>query len=206
MQTKDHWENLYVKKGEKSVSWFQQHALTSLEIIRRTTASKSARIVDVGGGASTLVDDLLGEGYRELTVLDISAAALHASKLRLGGNGDRVNWIEADITEAVLPARHYDVWHDRAVFHFLTDPEARHKYVEAVLHAVKPGGQVIVATFGPNGPLRCSGLPTVRYSPESLHDEFGERFLLIEHKEEAHVTPSGAVQQFIYCYCRKQDA
>lgn len=206
METKRHWENIYTAKGEKRVSWFQEHALTSLEIIGRTAASKSARIIDVGGGASTLVDDLLGEGYRDITVLDISAEALHAAKRRLGGNSNLVNWIEADITEVVLPGRHYDVWHDRAVFHFLTDAEARRKYVEAVLHSVKPGGHVIVATFGPNGPLQCSGLPIVRYSPESLHDQFGGRFLLIEHKEEAHVTPTGAVQQFVYCYCRKQDA
>jgi 2-polyprenyl-3-methyl-5-hydroxy-6-metoxy-1,4-benzoquinol methylase len=205
MQTKDHWENIYVEKGGRGVSWFQEHALASLEIIRRTAVSKSAKIIDVGGGASTLVDDLLGEGYRDLTVLDISAKALNAAKLRLGGNGGLVNWIEADITEAVLPGRHYGVWHDRGVFHFLTDPQARRKYVEAVLHAVKPGGHVIVATFGPDGPLQCSGLPIVRYSPETLHDEFGGQFLLVEHKEEAHVTPTGAVQQFIYCYCRKQD-
>jgi len=205
METKQHWESIYTTKGEKRVSWFQEHALTSLGIIARTAASNSARIIDVGGGASTLVDDLLGKGYRELTVLDVSAEALRAAKLRLGGNSDQVNWIEADITEVVLPERHFDVWHDRAVFHFLTDPRARHKYVEAVLHSLKPGGHVIVATFGPNGPLQCSGLPIVRYSPESLHHEFGGQFLLIEHKEEAHVTPTGAVQQFIYCYCRKQD-
>jgi 2-polyprenyl-3-methyl-5-hydroxy-6-metoxy-1,4-benzoquinol methylase len=206
METKQHWENVYTTKGEKRVSWFQEHALTSVKIIRRAAASKSARIIDVGGGASTLVDDLLGDGYREFTVLDISAEALHAAKLRLGCNSNLVNWIEADIARVALPGCHYDVWHDRAVFHFLTDPEARHRYVEAVLHSVKPGGHIIVATFGPNGPLQCSGLPIVRYSPESLHDEFGGRFLLIEHREEAHVTPTGAVLPFIYCYCRKRDA
>jgi 2-polyprenyl-3-methyl-5-hydroxy-6-metoxy-1,4-benzoquinol methylase len=205
MQTKRHWEDIYSAKGEKRVSWYQEHARTSLEIIRRTAAPKSARIIDVGGGASTLVDDLLADGYRELAVLDISAEALHAAKLRLGGNSSLVDWIEADITAIELPARHYDVWHDRAVFHFLTDEEARRKYVAAVLRSVKPGGHVIVATFGPNGPLQCSGLAIVRYSPESLHDAFGAQFVLIEHKEEAHVTPAGGMQQFIYCYCRMQD-
>jgi SAM-dependent methyltransferase len=206
METKRHWENIYTSKGVKRVSWYQEHALTSMDLIRRTGSSKSANIIDVGGGASTLVDDLLGEGYRELSVLDISAEALLAAKLRLGGNAALVNWIEADITQVDLPGRHYDLWHDRAVFHFLTDPEARRKYVEAVLHALKPGGHVIVGTFGPNGPLQCSGLPIVRYSPESLHDEFGGQFLLIEHREEAHVTPAGAVQQFIHCWCRKREA
>jgi 2-polyprenyl-3-methyl-5-hydroxy-6-metoxy-1,4-benzoquinol methylase len=205
MEAKQHWDKVYASKGEKRVSWFQEHALTSLELIRRTAVPKDARIIDVGGGASTLVDDLLAEGYRNVTILDLSAEALQTAKRRLGGDGARVGWIEADVTETVLPARHYDVWHDRAVFHFLTDPGARRKYVEAVLRSVKPGGHVIVATFGPQGPLQCSGLPIVRYSPESLHDEFGGQFLLVEHKEESHVTPAGAVQQFIYCYCRTRE-
>jgi len=205
METKRHWENVYATKGEKRVSWFQERALTSMEIIGRAAASKDARIIDVGGGASTLVDDLLAARYLDITVLDISAEALRTAKHRLGGKGSRVSWIEADITEVALPGCHFDVWHDRAVFHFLTEAKARRRYVEAVSSSVKPGGHVIIATFGPQGPLQCSGLPIVRYSPQSLHDEFGGRFDLIEHREEAHLTPAGAVQQFIYCYCRKRD-
>ena len=206
METKRHWENVYATKGERHVSWYQEHALASMDLIRRTGAPKSARIIDIGGGASTFVDDLLAAGYRDVTVLDVSAEALHAAQRRLGERTASVAWIEADITEAALPRQAYDIWHDRAVFHFLTDAGARRRYVEAALAAVKPGGHVIVATFGPQGPLQCSGLPIVRYSPGALHREFGDRFRLIEHREEAHVTPAGAVQQFVYCYCRKQDA
>jgi SAM-dependent methyltransferase len=203
MQSKDHWEKVYTSKATNAVSWFQPHADTSVGLIKATGAALDASIIDVGGGASTLVDDLLALGYTNLTVLDLSAAALAAAHQRLGGKASGVRWIEADITRANLPDREFDIWHDRAVFHFLTSPEERAAYVQAVFRAVKPGGHVIVATFAEDGPNQCSGLPVMRYRPDELHAEFGEAFTLLKHEKEAHHTPSGTVQQFVYCYCRR---
>ena len=203
MEVKTHWETAYETKGTTEVGWFQEHADLSLKLIKNTHVETLAQIIDVGGGASTLVDDLLDAGYENVTVLDISATALHAAQGRLGTQAAKAKWIAADITAAELPRQHYDVWHDRAVFHFLTDENDRRKYVRAVERSVKLGGHVIVATFGPDGPLQCSGLRVVRYSPDSLHDEFGSQFELVEHTCEDHHTPFGTVQPFIYCYCRK---
>jgi SAM-dependent methyltransferase len=203
MHSKEHWEKVYATKATDAVSWFQPHADTSVGLIKATGAALDASIIDVGGGASTLVDDLLGLGYTNLTVLDLSAAALAAARQRLGGKASGVRWIEADITRANLPERAFDIWHDRAVFHFLTSPEDRAAYVQAVFRAVKPGGHVIVATFAEDGPNQCSGLPVMRYRPDELHAEFGEAFALLKHEKEAHHTPSGTVQQFVYCYCRR---
>jgi SAM-dependent methyltransferase len=202
-ETKAHWEGVYGKRPVTEVSWYQEHSDVSLGLIGRTGVGKDGAIIDVGGGASTLVDDLLAAGYRDVTVLDISAAALRAAEARLGERAGAVRWVEADITEVELPGRRFDVWHDRAVFHFLTGADDRARYVERARHAVKHGGHVIVATFGPDGPLRCSGLPVVRYSPDRLHDEFGAAFAPVEHTSESHRTPFGTVQQFIYCYCRR---
>ncbi len=198
---RQHWENVYRSKGVDEVSWFQPHAASSLRLIDATGAGRDARIIDVGGGASVLVDNLLDAGYRHLTVLDLSESALAASRARLGARAQSVRWIAADITRAELPAAHYDVWHDRAVFHFLTDPSDRARYVEQVLKSVKPGGHVIVAAFGPEGPLQCSGLDVVRYSPDALHAEFGPPFRLLRHETERHPTPAGKEQEFVYCYC-----
>jgi ubiquinone/menaquinone biosynthesis C-methylase UbiE len=206
MGRKDHWEQIYSTRASDAVSWFQRRADCSLRLIRATGAGPEAAIIDVGGGASVLVDDLLAEGYRHLTVLDLSGAALAVARRRLGPAADRVTWIEADVTQAELPAHGYDVWHDRAVFHFLTDPADRAAYVAQVLRAVKPGGHVIVASFAEDGPERCSGLPVVRYSPDGMHAQFGGAFALLGHEKEAHQTPGGAVQQFVYCYCRKAQA
>lgn len=176
----------------------------SLELIKRTGSITSARIIDVGGGASTLVDDLFAEGFDQLTVLDISSAALKAAMDRLGRRSStKVTWVEADITQAVLPHHFYDVWHDRAVFHFLTDEEDRHCYISAARQALKPGGYIIIATFAADGPLKCSGLEIVRYSPEKLQAEFGESFELLESFEEKHQTPFDTTQNFIYCTFRK---
>lgn len=203
MDRKHHWERVYTIKAPDSVSWFQEHAEHSLRIIRNTGLDNKATIIDVGGGASTLVDDLLAEGYTNLTVLDLSAVALAVAKQRLEKHTDFVHWIEGDITRVELSLHQFDIWHDRAVFHFLTAPADRQAYVEQVMRAVRPGGHVIVATFAEDGPEKCSGLPVMRYRPESLHAEFGDAFLLIEHEKETHHTPFGTVQQFVYCYCRK---
>jgi SAM-dependent methyltransferase len=202
MQPKKHWEHVYSTKAINAVSWFQEHAETSLRLIQGTAVPSAAAIVDVGGGASTLVDDLLARGYTNLTVLDLSAAALRAAQDRLGSRARLVTWVEADITKAELPLHTYDVWHDRAVFHFLTDPQDRHAYVGAVLRAVKPGGHVIVATFAEDGPTQCSGLPVMRYSADDLHAQFGAPFTLVQHDKESHHTPFGTIQEFTYCYCR----
>ncbi len=203
MQSKDHWEKVYTTKSTDAVSWFQEHAENSLRLIQETGVGLDAAIIDIGGGASTLVDDLLAKGYSNLSVLDLSAAAMLAAQKRLGVQASLVKWLEADITKVEFPVHAFDVWHDRAVFHFLTSPEDRNAYVQAVLRAVKPGGHVIVATFAEDGPLQCSGLPVKRYNKDELHAEFGEAFTLTQHGKESHHTPFGTVQQFTYCYCRK---
>lgn len=203
MQSKEHWEHIYSTKPTNSVSWFQKHAELSLQLIRGTGVPLSASIIDIGGGSSTLVDDLLNCGYSALTVLDISAAALTITQQRLGSRSNEVQWIEANLTNAVLPTNTYHVWHDRAVFHFLTEPQERYEYIQALLRAVKPGGHVIVATFAEDGPTQCSGLPVRRYSPNELHAEFGAPFTLLQHTKEEHHTPFGTIQKFVYCYCRK---
>jgi SAM-dependent methyltransferase len=202
MENKNYWDKVYAAKAANSASWFQEHAVYSLSLLRDTGITRSGAIIDVGGGASTLVDDLLADGYSDVTVLDLSSAALFAARQRLGTLADKVQWLEADVTNVDLPKNRFEVWHDRAVFHFLTEPEQRRAYVEQVSHSVKPGGHVIVATFAEDGPTQCSGLPVKRYSAGELHEEFGEAFTLVKHVEEAHHTPSGAVQQFVYCYCR----
>ncbi len=197
-----HWEKIYNTKAPEAVSWYRPHLETSLGLIERAAGGLSASIIDVGGGPSTLVDDLLGYGYENITVLDISQTALDLAKQRLGPAADRIHWLLADVAHASLPAHAYDVWHDRAVFHFLTAPEDRVGYVQNVMHAVKRGGHVIVSTFGPEGPSKCSGLDVVRYDAQSLHDQFGKRFRLMESAKEMHQTPFGTAQQFLYCYCR----
>ncbi len=203
MQSKEHWDNVYSSKPTDGVSWYQEHAESSLRLIQQSGVSSSANIIDVGGGASTLIDDLIADGFTRLNVLDLSAAALAATKQRLGSRATEVNWIVGDITEISLPPLSYDVWHDRAVFHFLTGEAERAAYVEAVLRCVKPGGFVIVATFSEDGPTHCSGLPVKRYTADELHDEFGTPFELLRHEKEEHHTPFGTTQNFVYCFCRK---
>jgi SAM-dependent methyltransferase len=203
MKTKEHWEGVYRSRADTEVSWFQEHAGLSLKLIHDMDVAADAAIIDVGGGASTLVDDLLRDGYRRITVLDLSGAALAAARSRLGAMAERVQWLEADILRAELPEHAYDVWHDRAVFHFLTRVEDRRAYVQQVLRAVRPGGLVIVATFAEDGPTQCSGLPVMRYAPAELHAEFGEPFDPLGHERESHQTPSGKEQKFVYCFCRR---
>ena len=202
MDTTTHWDKVYTTKAPEAVSWYRPHLETSLVLIERAAEARSAFILDVGGGESTLVDDLLLRGYENITVLDVSQTAIELTKGRLGPAAEQVRWLVADITEIELEPRAYDVWHDRAVFHFLTAPEQRIAYVRQVARSVKPGGHVIVSTFGPEGPTKCSGLDVVRYDADSLHHEFGRRFRLVESSKELHQTPFGTTQQFLYCYCR----
>lgn len=204
MQSKDYWDQVYTTKATSGVSWFQEHARQSVQLVAQAGVARDAGIIDVGGGASTLIDDLLDERYTKVTVLDLSEAALAASQYRLGQRADDVTWLVGDITRMELPRHAYDLWHDRAVFHFLTSPQEREAYVQAVLRAVKPGGHVIVATFAEDGPEKCSGLPVVRYSADGLHAEFGAPFTLLQQEREEHRTPFGTVQKFIYCLCRKE--
>lgn len=200
--TKSHWEQVYGAKAPNAVSWYAPHLNESLAFIRRTGVAPDASIIDVGGGEATLVDDLLDAGYRNITVLDLSEKALEVCRVRLAERAGTVRWMAADVLEHDFAARSVDVWHDRAVFHFLTDPEQRRRYVAQVLRALRPGGYAIVGTFGPQGPTQCSGLPVARYSSDELHDEFGGAFCLIDHTTTLHTTPWGATQQFVYCYCR----
>jgi 2-polyprenyl-3-methyl-5-hydroxy-6-metoxy-1,4-benzoquinol methylase len=204
MSNTEHWENVYRSKQVDSVSWFQPRAEISLDIIRSTGLDPAeARVIDVGAGASVLVDDLLDAYYRHITVLDIAEPALAVSRARLRERAAQVDWRVGDVTTVDLPKAGYDIWHDRAVFHFLTHEEDRKRYVEQVWRAVRPGGFVIVATFGPNGPLQCSNLDVCRYAPEDLHGEFGSGYELISHQAESHTTPAGKAQEFVYCYCRR---
>lgn len=202
MNTHQHWETVYHTKDSAQVSWYAPHLETSLQLIKRLAPSTQAKILDVGSGASTLPDDLLAAGYRQLSMLDISKQALEITQTRLGEQAEQVQWLVGDILEIEFAPQSLDVWHDRAVFHFLTEKAQRERYVQQVLHAVKPNGHVIMATFGTEGPKQCSGLEVMRYDSHSLHDEFGATFRLLDSLTVKHQTPTGMTQQFIYCYCR----
>jgi len=202
MSVETHWEKIYREKAPDAVSWYCPHLETSLALIEKVVPGRRASIIDVGGGESTLVDDLLAHGYQNITVLDVSQTAIDVTKRRLGSAAEGVQWVTADIVEDQLAPNAYDVWHDRAVFHFLTTLDQRVAYVRQVARAVRPGGHVIVSTFGLDGPTRCSGLEVVRYDADSLHAEFGVRFRLLDSIKELHNTPFGTTQQFLYCLCR----
>jgi SAM-dependent methyltransferase len=201
MDEQSHWDRIYTLKAQNQVSWYRPHLEASLALIEQAGAGPSTSIIDVGAGESTLVDDLLARGFVNLTVLDISQAAIAATRQRLSDVAKHVHWLVADITRAELPTSTYDVWHDRAVFHFLTAAADRRAYVRQVVRSVKRGGHVIISAFGPKGPTRCSGLEVVRYDAESLHAEFGSNFRLISSSRQMHETPFGTTQQFLYCHC-----
>jgi 2-polyprenyl-3-methyl-5-hydroxy-6-metoxy-1,4-benzoquinol methylase len=190
-----HWQNVYQTKGDRDVSWFQESPTISLDLVRAKGVGPDASIIDVGGGASRLVDALIFEGFRSVTVLDLSENALSITRDRLGAHAERVNWIAADVT-TWQPTQSYEVWHDRAAFHFLTDPHDRTAYAECIRKAVRPGGHVIIGTFAPDGPQRCSGLPVVRHDAASLGDMLGPTFRLVETRRHDHQTPSGTNQRF----------
>lgn len=198
MSGQSHWEAVYREKADDAVSWFQPSATRSLALIEAAGTAHEEPLVDVGGGASRLVDGLLAAGYRDVSVLDISAAALERSRARLGPAAAAVHWLQADITTVELPAR-YRLWHDRAVFHFLVDAAPRAAYLERLERHLEPGGQAIIATFALDGPERCSGLPVQRYDEESLARTLGPNFRLLETMTERHATPAGAEQAFVYC-------
>ncbi|MFC2027683.1 class I SAM-dependent methyltransferase [Chloroflexota bacterium] len=203
MKQKSHWEGIYHHTDPFTVGWFRLHLETSLQLIDETELNQSAQIIDIGGGCSTLVDDLLDRGFVNITVLDLSSHAIEITKKRLGDRSDEVTWMEADVTKDLLPVNHYDLWHDRAVFHFLTNPEDRSAYRTAVQQSLKPNGQLIMATFSPEAPPKCSGLDVVRYTVDSLCHEFQDGFRLVHSHEQEHVTPSGVRQPYMYCYFRK---
>lgn len=197
--SKTHWEGIYTTKQPGEVSWYKPRLESSLALISKLRLGAASPIIDVGAGAATLADDLVERGFKDITVLDISAAALAVSKKRLGDRAGRVQWIEVDITRAKLPAGRYELWHDRAVFHFLTDAGDRANYLKLLSSSLKPGGHAIIAAFDLNGPQKCSGLDIVHYSSETLARELGPSFALNESLNEAHKTPFDTVQNFVYC-------
>jgi SAM-dependent methyltransferase len=199
---KSHWETVYTTKGEHEVSWFQENPAPSLELIDLTRPTPESAIADIGGGASRLVDRLLARGFRRVTVLDISQAALDAAKARLGERATEAEWVVADVTEW-QPAHTFDIWHDRAAFHFLTDPADRLAYVARLRQAVRPGGHVIIGTFAIDGPEKCSGLPVRRYDAASLAKELGEGLELVDARRQDHATPWNSTQRFQFCIFRR---
>ncbi len=202
MDRRSYWDDVYRTKGPERVSWFQAEARLSRSLIERSAPDRGARIIDVGAGASTLVAGLLDAGYRQLTVVDLSSTALALAQQRVGCAAAQVSWIAGDVLALDVSPAAFDLWHDRAVFHFLTQAEDRTRYVAQVRRAVAPGGHVLVATFAEDGPTRCSGLEVARYSPAALHGEFGPDFRLLASEREVHITPTGSEQAFTYCLCR----
>jgi SAM-dependent methyltransferase len=204
MDRKAHWEGVYAAKGEREVSWFQEEPALSLELIGAVCPARG-RVIDVGGGASVLVDRLLDSGFEHVAVLDLSRSALDKARVRLGERADAVRWTETDVTMAE-DLGEFDVWHDRAVFHFLTDPGDRRRYVQLARRSLPPGGHLIIATFAREGPQKCSGLDVCRYDARSLAAELGDAFSLVRERTETHVTPWGSTQAFFYGVFRRQPA
>lgn len=212
-ERRDHWNTIHTSKSPEQTSWYEPHLHTSLEWIIRAAPDRSASIIDIGAGQSTLIDDLLFADYRNLTALDIASAALDRSRARLAAlpvaeAASHVGWLVADVAQPdlppdTLPPAAFNLWHDRAVFHFLTEPAQRQTYIERLAASLRPSGRAILATFGPDGPQKCSGLPTMRYSADSLSAELGPQFTLQHSALIDHATPTGTTQQFLYCDFRR---
>jgi hypothetical protein len=203
MCNSEHWNQIYSDRATDSLGWYKPHLDTPLAWIDELDLDPRAPIIDVGGGVSTLVDDLLARGHRSLTVLDLSSSAIQTTRQRLGDAAAAVTWLVGDVTEIALPRRYYRLWHDRAVFHFLIQPESRQKYRQAVLNSLEAGGYFIIGAFSPEAPPQCSGLPVQRYDTELLSTTLGEPFELRLHKQEMHTTPGGVRQDYIYCLFQK---
>jgi SAM-dependent methyltransferase len=203
LDMKSHWEEIYNTKLPMEVSWYQTSPSLSLKLIEATAIEKGQGIIDVGGGASMLVDCLLDEGYEDLAVLDLSGRSLEIARARLGVRKDDVEWYESDATE-FQPPRRFHLWHDRAVFHFLTDEQDRREYVNGLRETLIPEGYLVMATFAIDGPKRCSGLDTVQYDEESMSLELGDEFVLMKNVDETHVTPGDNEQKFTYFLYQKK--
>jgi len=203
MNHNKHWEQIYSSNQTEALGWYTHHLQTSLSWIQELDLDANAPIIDVGGGASTLVDDLLEADHRSITVVDISDKALSLARARLGGKAKLVKWLEGNITSLDLPTQYYELWHDRAVFHFLTEAGQQDKYRDRLLSALKPGGHLIIGTFTTEAPPKCSGLPVQRYNQEQLANILGKEFELNRHNKELHITPGGVEQMYLYCRFRK---
>jgi len=195
----EHWEQIYASRSCRQVGWYAPHLDTSIKWIAELDLAAEDPIIDVGGGASTLVDDLLLAGHKNLTVLELSENAIAVSRERLGAKSDSITWLQQDVTQSELPSRHFNLWHDRAVFHFLTDPQQQQRYKDALLAALKVDGHFIIGVFDLEAPPQCSGLPVQRYSAEMLCSRFAKEFRLKRHHHEIHRTPSGLEQSYVYC-------
>ncbi len=193
-----HWQNVYRTRSADSVSWYQPHLDVSIELLGLAGLSADSRVIDIGGGASTLADDLLDRGVRDVSVLDVSDEALAVARKRLGDRARKVNWYVADVLHALLPTGSFDFWHDRAAFHFLTDPLEAARYAQIAADAVRPGGHAVIGGFAPDGPERCSGLPVSRRSAEDIAGTFAPAFRLLHERAERHRTPTGTEQSFVY--------
>lgn len=200
-----HWQDVYRRKPSDSVSWYRPHLETSLALLEAAGLSKASRVIDVGGGASTLVDDLLDRGVPDITVLDLAGEALAVSRQRLGQRTEAVHWLAADVLDANLPEAAFDLWHDRAVLHFLTTPEAAAGYAAQAARSLRPGGHAVIGGFAPDGPERCSGLIVARRAPADIAALMGPGFTLVDQRHEIHITPGGSPQSFAWAVLRRLD-
>ncbi len=201
---RNHWQRVYATKSAQAVSWYRPHLEVSLELLAAAGLSPGSRVIDIGAGASTLVDDLLERGVRDITVLDVSEQALAIAQERLGARARLVHWLAGDVLQAALPPGGFDFWHDRAVLHFLTDPADARRYVQRVEASLPAGAHAVIASFAPDGPERCSGLPVARRSAEDIAELFAPAWVLVQSRAERHRTPAGAEQSFAYALLRKR--
>lgn len=199
MPNSDHWEKVYKTKNTDEVSWFLPKPTLSLDLIKKLSVNLDDFIIDIGAGASNLVDELITSNFKNVSIMDISQTALEHTKNRLKDKGSKIEFLVGDITKITLPKNKYNIWHDRAVFHFLTQQEQRNDYIAQLKSSLAKNSNIIIATFSKSGPQKCSGLDVIRYDPKSLSEELGSDFELIEYVHESHETPSGNIQDFVYC-------